>query len=67
MTINTISNSIAVISNIIIGTVVPITIGMISSADDGTLEQLALALVVINRELACLADAVDLTTYTKKQ
>ena len=48
MTINTISNSIAVISNIIIVTVVPITIGIIST-DNGALELLAQA--VINREL----------------
>ena len=57
---NTISSSIAVISNIIIVTVVPITIGIISSNDDGALLALApgvlLALAV---EPACLADVVD--------
>ena len=56
MTINTISSSIAVISKIIIVTVVPITIGIILSTDDGTL--LALALAVTNRELV---DVVDIT------
>ena len=56
MTISTISSSIAVIKSIIIVTVVPITIGIILSTDDGTL--LVLALAVINRELV---DLVDIT------
>ena len=46
MTRNTKSSSIPVINSIIIGTVVPITIGIILSTDDGTL--LALAVAVIN-------------------
>ena len=54
MTTNTISSSNPVINSIIIGTVVPITIGIILSTDDGTL--LALALAVINRELVDVAD-----------
>ena len=60
MTINTISSSIAVISKIIIVTVVPITIGIILLTDDGTLLALvlALALAVVNRELV---DVVDIT------
>ena len=48
MTINTISSSIAVISNIIIVTVAPINIGIILSTDDGTLPALALVLAVRN-------------------
>ena len=59
MTMNTISSSNPVINSIIIVTVVPITIGIILSTDDGAL--LALAVAVINRELVCLADT-DLTT-----
>ena len=58
MTINTNSSSIAVINSIIIVTVVPITIGIILSTDDGTQLELALA-VVVNRELV---DVVDITT-----
>ena len=58
MTMNTISSSIAVISNIIIVTVVPITTGIILSTDDGTLLALAVALAVINWELV---DVVDIT------
>ena len=57
MTMKTISSSIAVISNIIIVTVVPITIGMILSTDDGTL--LALALAVINRELVDMVTTME--------
>ena len=56
MTINTNSSSIAVINSIIIVTVVPITIGIILSTDDGTQLELALA---VNRELV---DVVDITT-----
>ena len=56
MTMNTISSSNPVINSIIIVTVVPITIGIILSTDDGTL--LALAVAVINWELV---EVVDIT------
>ena len=56
MTMNTISSNIAIANNIIVVTVVPITIGIMLSTDDATL--LALALAVINWELV---DVVDIT------
>ena len=58
MTMNTISSTIAVINSIIIVTVVPMTIGIILSTDDGILLALALWLAVINWELV---DVVDIT------
>ena len=45
MAMNTISSSIPVVNSIIIVTVVPITIGIILSTDDGAL--LALAVVIM--------------------
>ena len=46
MATNTISSSIPVVNSIIIVTVVPITIGIILSTDDGALLALALALAL---------------------
>ena len=57
---NTISRSIPVINSIIIGTVVPITIGIIST-DDGALLALALALAVV------IVVDLDITIITKSK